>query len=949
MCEDRNGALWFGKNQLANGLFYFNPNADQILQFKHDPYDANSLADDIVIDIICSADEKTLWVTTADGTLHRVDASSFEINRIQEGSYSDWPKGINISRLAQDGTIWLGGVSPEGELYLSSYNPNTEEVITYPLTQMGATSADQLLPGLTIDREGNIWLAAEKLIAKLDSERSVSIYPLPKTANNRIVAMISDDDDNLWLATSIGVSVFRPIDGSFYSYSTDFEIAALPFQLRAVDRMVTGELLMCGRGGCLMVNEATVANHHNQHMRPKTLAENQVLYTNFLVNGKEVENGPYAIGEILANHQVTLDNLDNNFSIELALLDFKHPELNHFDYMLEGYDTYWRKTGDKSTAYYSQVPPGSYLLRVKGYNAEGEYGEAIPIQIIILPPWWRTWWAIASYVCLLFAMIYGVYRFQLSRQLTKAETQRLQELDVAKTQLYTNITHEFRTPLTVILGMAKQLNGQLPNAQNLMVEMISRNGQNLLNLVNQMLDLSKLESGQMNVQLQQGDLIIYLKYLVESFHSYAETRRVTIHFLSDLETQIMDFDPKKIQQIISNVLSNAIKFTPSGGDIYLSVDVPATAQEELLIRIKDTGVGIEPERLPHIFERFYQADDSYTKEFAGTGIGLALVAELVKLMGGKISAKSELGKGTEIAIRLQITRNSKSSTDLSYFDRAMNQFYREGVAPQDKERINLRGTASDKPTILIIEDNYDVRTYISACLSDNFNLLTAENGQRGVEKAIEYTPDFIISDVMMPLKDGYTLVRELKSDKRTSHIPIILLTAKADANSKLIGLKQGADAYLAKPFNPEELIVRVNKLLELRQRLQQQLLHQSVSIENDADLDGEHLAQENQFVQQVNAIIYAHLDDINLDVKAICKQMNMSHSQLHRKLSALTGLSINRYIRHLRLERAKELLRKPGQTVTAVAYDTGYKDPSYFGRVFKQETGLTPAEWQRGG
>lgn len=947
MKEDRYGALWFGKDQQQDGLYRFDPSAKQVQQFKHDPKDANTIADNVVMDIICSADEKSLWVTTSDGTLHHVDAASYKITRINDTSRSDFPEGINISRRAVDGTLWLGGVSPKGQMHLSAYDPNTQRIVYYPLAQLNPKMANNPLVGLTIDKAGNIWLAAEQLITKLDTQRKISVYPLPETGNGRIISMIFDKNEHLWLATSIGVTVFRPEDSSFYSYPSDFEIPALPFHLRAADRMVGGELLLCGRGGCLLINEATVANNFNQYTKPKTIASSQILYTNFLVNGNEVDTGPYAIDDILTDYEVTLGHLDNNFSIELALLDFKQPDLNHFEYFLEDYDNYWRETGDKNIAYYSQIPPGNYRLLVKGYNAEGEYGEGIPLRITVLPPWWRTWWAIAGYALLLFGLIYGIYRFQLSRQLTKAETRRLQELDVAKTQLYTNITHEFRTPLTVILGMAKQLHGQLPNAQNLMVEMISRNGQNLLNLVNQMLDLSKLESGQMTVQLQQGDLIIYLKYLVESFHSYAETRRVTIHFLSDLETVVMDFDPNKIQQVISNVLSNAIKFTPSGGDIYLSIDVLQSVKEEFLVRIKDTGVGIEPERLPHIFERFYQADDSYTKEFAGTGIGLALVAELVKLMGGAISAKSEVGKGTEITIRLPITRESQTSADLSYFDRALHQFHREGVAPQERERIALTANANDKPTILIVEDNYDVRTYICACLSDSFNLLTAENGQRGVERAMEHTPDFIISDVMMPLKDGYALVRELKMDKRTSHIPIILLTAKADVNSKLIGLKQGADAYLAKPFNPEELIVRVNKLLELRQRLQQHLLHQPT--EEDAEIATEHIAQENQFLQQVNAIIYAHLDDMDLDVKAICKRMNMSHSQLHRKLSALTGLSINRYMRHLRVERAKVLLREPGLTVTAVAYDTGYKDPSYFGRVFKQETGMTPAEWQREG
>lgn len=947
MREDDYAALWFGKYEEAKGLYRFHPASKQVRQFKHDPDNPNSLADDVIVDINCTTDGKALWVITADGTLHYIDGTSFEITRFNRTSHPKFPVGVNISKLGDDGRLWLGGVSEDGEMYLSSFDPGTQSIVYYPLAHLPALEAGNLLTGIAIDDKNNIWLTSESHIAKLDAAKEVSIYPVPAKNNSRIISMLPDENGYLWLATSIGISVFNPQDSSFYSYSADYEIMALPFSLRAAEVQLSGELTFCGRGGCSYINEATKANYRNLYSKPKTIPSSHVLYTSFLLNGKEVETGAYAIDSILVNHQLTLSHLENNFSIELALLDFKQPERNHFEYFLENYDNYWRESGDKNTAYYSQIPPGKYRFLVRGFNVDGEYGEAVPLDITILPPWWRTWWAITLYCLTIFGLIYAIYRFQLSRQLAKSETQRLQELDVAKTQLYTNITHEFRTPLTVILGMAKQLNGQLPNAQNLMVEMISRNGQNLLNLVNQMLDLSKLESGQMTLHLQQGDLITYLKYLVESFHSYAETRSVTIHFLSDLQTQFMDFDPNKIQQIISNVLSNAIKFTPIGGNIYLTVDVSEVKEDWLTIRVKDTGVGIEPARLPYIFQRFYQGDDSHTKAFAGTGIGLALVAELVKLMNGEIGAKSELGKGTEITIGLPISTNSQKSTDLSYFDQAMNQFYREGVAPQERERIALTTSTKEKPTILIVEDNYDVRTYICACLSETFNLLTAENGQRGVEKAIEHIPDFIISDVMMPLKDGYALVRELKEDKRTSHIPIILLTAKADMDSKLLGLKQGVDAYLAKPFHPEELTIRVNKLLELRQKLQHHFLGKSAA--DDNSVNTEDITQEHHFVQQIKTIILAHLDDMDLDVKTICQQMNMSHSQLHRKLSALTGLSINRYIRHLRLERAKELLLNPALSITAVAYDTGYKDPSYFGRVFKQETGMTPAEWQKGG
>ncbi|MEM7572887.1 MAG: two-component regulator propeller domain-containing protein [Bacteroidota bacterium] len=941
LLPDEAGIVWFGKNELAEGLYRLDPQERQLENFRYDPADENSLSGDLILDISEDPDGEHIWICTEDGGLHRMHKQSRTIERINANLHPNCPLNPELLFFSEAATFWLASIEEGRKVQITEFDYASRTFTKRLLLEMPEADNSISIVGLKESWAGDLWLATDLHLFQIKPDGEWESYPLPQEVG-LARSFLFDRQQNIWLATTKGIVVFNHEAEDFQLISEAYQLDAMPFQKRAATYYANNEMFFCGRGGSVFVNSVTVDRYYNNRNRTQAIASEQIQLASFLLNGVEIEHGALSADSIARSRQINLTHEQNNFSLELALLDFYDSEHNRFEYYLEGYDNYWRQSGDKNTAYYSQIPPGDYSLRIRGYNAMGISGEAVPLRIAISPPWWQSWWAYTIYLLLTVSLVYMLYRVQLGRQIAQSETQRLQELDVAKSQLYTNITHEFRTPLTVILGMAKQLEGRLAEPQNLMVEMIDRNGQNLLNLVNQMLDLAKLESGQLSLQLQQSDIITYLKYLVESFHSFAESREVKIHFLSDLETQKMDFDPGKIQQIMSNLLSNAVKFTPSGGDIYISVE-PLKEQQQLSIKVKDTGIGIAPDRLPYIFQRFYQADDSYTREFPGTGIGLALVAELMKLMNGVISVRSDLGKGTEISLILPISQQAEQSFDFSYFHEAKLQFYREGVAPEEEAIIStLEG--GQKPKLLVVEDNFDVRAYIRACLSDRFHLLTAENGQRGVEKAIQHIPDFIISDVMMPLKDGYSLVKELKADHRTSHIPIILLTAKADIDSKLEGLEQGADAYLAKPFNPKELLIRINKLIELRHQLQVYYLEQTNSQIAEPTTPME---LENAFVQEVSQIITEHLDDAALDVQLICKKMAMSHSQLHRKLSALTGLSTNKFIRHIRLTKAKKMLRNPKHSITAVAYETGYRDPSYFGRIFKQETGKTPAEWRR--
>jgi DNA-binding response OmpR family regulator/nitrogen-specific signal transduction histidine kinase len=560
---------------------------------------------------------------------------------------------------------------------------------------------------------------------------------------------------------------------------------------------------------------------------------------------------------------------------------------------------------------------------------------------------------------------FSVNRARLKSQLSfeQREAKRIKEIDSLKTQLYTNITHEFRTPLTVILGMAQQVvNNPQEHLQNGM-NMIIRNGESLLKLVNEMLDLSKLETGNMSLQLVKGDVINFLRYIVESFNSLAESQHKQLHFLSSMDVLVITYDPEKLRQIVSNLLSNALKFTPEKGNIYISISEENNLKDAsgsiLVMKVKDTGIGIPEDQLQHIFDRFYQLDNSLTRKIEGTGIGLSLTKELVKLMEGRIEAKSPptgSNKGTEFTVWLPVKRIAPEVNDQTSFKTSLEQIQPMLTEVATKpERVN-EVMVNEKPLILLVEDNADVVAYTASCLPE-YRLAVGKDGREGFEIASEIIPDLVITDVMMPFVDGFELCRKLRTDEHTSHIPIIMLTAKADIESRMEGLEQGADAYLEKPFHKEELLLRIRKLLELRKNLQQLYIKQAGLVVPQTDevqtTSPEPIAAiqktEDDFVKKVTQVIEAHFTDEQFTVEQLCKQVYMSHSQLHRKLEALTGCSPNKFIRMIRLNRATTLLKDPSLSISSIALECGYNDPGYFARVFKQEYGITPQEWRVGG
>ncbi len=764
--------------------------------------------------------------------------------------------------------------------------------------------------------------------------------------NDVIYGVLADDRGNLWLSSNKGLTCYQPGTGLIKTYTEEDGIQGNEFNTWAYGKAVDGTLFFGGLNGLTVF--------HPDRLTEDTLAP-RTLLTGLRLNNRVVSQHD-STGPLRQSMEFTraieVPFSSNNITLEFAAMNFAAPAKNRFRYYLEGAEAEWVHESAEHSATYLNLPPGAYTFRVKGANSEGVWSEqATTLKITVLPPWYRSWWAWLTYVLLLGGSVYAFYRYQLRTKLEHAENERLKELDAVKTRFYTNITHEFRTPLTVILGIADQLKAPSFNragqAFDTGMEMIQRNGRQLLQLINQVLDLSKLESGTMHLQLVQGDVVGFVKYLVESFQSYAEGKRIALSFEAALPQLHIAYDREKLQAIVSNLISNAIKFTPAGGRVavHLSAINPPSAATQIHIRVSDTGVGIPEEKQPHIFDRFYQVDNSETRTGEGTGIGLALVRELVKLMGGDIAVESRSGTGAAFSVTLPVFPVVEGMPRFAPDDFS---------APADGQQMPLLPEAQDYmvsppsdragealPLVLLIEDNADVRHYLNQCLRDRYRVMEARDGQEGIEQALEQVPDLIVSDVMMPRKDGFAVCDALKNDERTSHIPIVLLTARAAVEDRIAGLRRGADAYLAKPFHQEELLVTLSNLLELRKKLQAKwgaLLLAPASAGSSAP------EPEDAFLLKVKTIIEEQMADYGFDVDTLSRTIAMSQSQLLRKVTALTGKSTAALIRAVRLERARTLLLAGGKNITEVAFEVGFDDPKYFSRVFAEEFGVPPSK-----
>jgi signal transduction histidine kinase/DNA-binding response OmpR family regulator len=537
------------------------------------------------------------------------------------------------------------------------------------------------------------------------------------------------------------------------------------------------------------------------------------------------------------------------------------------------------------------------------------------------------------------------------RKLEELEARHLKEMDEFKDHFFTNITHEFRTPLTIIEGMADLIKAKPEQWMGTGLQKIKTNSRVLLRLVNQMLNLAKAQAGALSVSLVRRDINVYLAYLVEQFSSEALRRKIDLKFKSTGIPFEMDFDPEKIMHIITNLISNALKYTTEGGRVEVITGV-GDIGKMFFVRVKDTGIGIEREHLNHLFDRFYRVNHQLSPE--GTGIGLALTKEMVLILQGRISVESVMGEGSEFTVHLPVTCTAplSESPDLSDLIKFTDYHYEKGISSGEPvypgkilEELLSAGTIipSKLPLLLIIEDSPDVILYLQSILKYEYRIELAENGKAGLEKALELIPDIILSDVMMPVMDGIELLEKAKKDIRTSHIPVVMLTAKADIDSRLVGLERGADAYLAKPVDERELHFQLKNLVELRKRLYQRYK----SLDKYPESSDINIKKEDDFMIRVRRILETNLREEEFGISQLCRELAVSQSQLYRKFKSLCNITIADYFKLLRLHKARELLLTTSLNITEVAYSTGFRSLAYFSREFTHRFGQSPSKFRK--
>lgn len=650
----------------------------------------------------------------------------------------------------------------------------------------------------------------------------------------------------------------------------------------------------------------------------------------------------------------------NDITFRCSAISFDRPDANLYQYFLQGYDESWSNWTSEPVKEYTNLSRGKYKFFVRSKNIYGLISKEDSFAFTILSPWYFSGWAYVLYGLFFLGLLLLVRHSELKRlnkkhalELNLVAFEKLKELDQMKSQFFANISHEFRTPLTLILGQIESvLSSKIDIKEKGKLHVANRNARRLLTLINQLLDLSKLESGSMELKAEQHNIVSFLKSLFYSFESIAESKKITLKFDSELENIPVLFDPDKMEKIFYNLVSNAFKFTPANGEIKVSLNILSNSLVE--VHVKDTGKGISKEELTHIFDRFYQADSSSTREYDGTGIGLALTKELIELHKGSISVSTEVGKGTEFIINLPLgDRNLEKEklleipADKFSFNKVDNEL--ETIASNSPldilyQKSGIRNSQSgDKEIILIVEDNPDVRAYMREQIENDYKVIEASNGEEGIIKAKVNIPDIIITDVMMPKIDGYKFSREIRKDEKTSHIPIIMLTAKAGLDDKIEGLETGIDAYLTKPFNAKELRVRIKNLIIQRKELRKKFRRATIIKPSEVSA----VSVDQEFLQKTINIIESHFEDEQFSVEKLAEKVNMSVSQLNRKLNALIDQPAGQLIRSLRLQRAADLLKKKTGSVAEICYQVGFNDQAYFSRSFKKQFGCSPSEYKK--
>jgi two-component system, sensor histidine kinase ChiS len=934
------GYLWVAS---ARGLFRHDPKSSETRLYKVTPHSELEFAD-LDVNAVFEARDNTIWVATRNHISKMIDkeAGTFQHYRYNLlDSSIDTPRPVIFQDI--DETFWLGTANG-----LIRFDPRSESFLTYTNDHTDPNSlSNNHIKSILADPaqpEQYLWIGTSSGLNKFDYRaRTFEHFTVQDGLPNDVIyGILPDDSGNLWLSTNKGLSRFNPQSRTFRNFDVKDGLQSNEFNTGAYFRSERGELFFGGIKGLNYFYPDQILN--NSHQPP-------VVLTGIKLGNRpiSIKTDPKLLSESVSSiDQITFSHLDDVITFEFAALDYSFPEKNQYAYMLEGFNSDWILSGNLASATYTNLPHGNYTFRVKGSNNDGVWNEdGLAIAVIVTPPWWHTRLAYFLYIVLFLNGLYLLRRYELNRfnlknqlQFERVETASLRKLDQLKSHFFANISHEFRTPLTLIIGQTETLL-QTEDDRKAKEKLLSvnNNAERLLTMVNQLLDLSKLEAGKLELNQSQQNIVSFLKNLLFSFESLAESNQIQLNFYSSRATIPMNFDAEKMEQIFVNLLSNALKFSESGGRIDVAIATPEPDRIE--IRIEDTGIGIPEDQLPNIFDRFYQVDQSGTRRYEGTGIGLSLVHELVGLHNGSIRVLSEEGVGTEFILQFPFEKDYDTIQDTEIAIKV--------ISSSDEETDLLPHPDLDKmllehdELVLIVEDNAEIRSFIREQLETEYTVLEAANGMEGIRISRATIPDLVITDLMMPEMDGNQFSEKIRNDEKTSHIPIIMLTAKTGLDSKIEGLEAGIDAYLTKPYHIRELRTIVKNLIEQRKNLKKQFSSATYfqpSLVAKSSVD-------QTFLKKAIETINHHLQEEDYPVESLANDLNMSVSQLNRKMNALVDQPAGTFIRSIRLQRSAELLNQTDKTISEICFEVGFNDQAYFSRAFKKQYGKSPSAFRK--
>lgn len=958
LCKDKNGNIWVGA---FDGLANFNVKSHAITVYRslatHPSPGENQI-------YALSATDQGLWIGTNGSGLQFMDNNGKLTNYTHNTNDVHSISSNNISCLLKDGdqnAYWVG--TQRGINY---FDLNTKKFIQFKYNDSDKFSLQyNSVLTLFLDSKQRLWIGTEGgglTYLNRNTNRFYAISEKEGLANDVVHAINEDKGGNLWVSTNKGLSKvqfkrfnlpFKNDDLAISNYSVTDGLQSNQFSSNSTAIDNNGALLFGGINGISYFDPYQISV--NNYKPP-------VVLTDFLIRNKSVSlddrDSPLK-NQINETNEITLTHDQGFISFKFAALNYINPDKNQYAYKMEGFsgDEAWHYVGNQRMVSYTNLNAGTYIFKVKAANNDGLWNDNIKsIKLIVLPPWWKTWWAFLIYALIIGLLLYAFYFYSLKNARLKNELvfeqlshEKDQELSQRKLTFFTNISHEIKTPLTLILAPLEKLVGlnEGNNKTQNQLMLMQRNGERLIRLINQLLDFRKFESGNMNLQAAEGNIVRFVNEVFIAFEAYAKSKKISFKFNSKQEEIKVFFDRDKLEKILYNLLSNALKFTPEGGKIALYIK---TDNNDVFIDVEDNGQGIPEQNIDKIFECFNHFSDPRFSVH-GTGIGLSFSKGLVELHHGKLTVKSsvateEANGYTCFTVQLPLGKQHLNAAEINPdFKDSENiaQYYILGLNPE-QSLIYTAETATentDKPIMLVVEDNIDVLNFIAHIFTDKYKVYTAPNGLKGWETAIEIIPDIIVSDVMMPEMNGTLLCNKIKSDIRTSHIPVILLSARTPLIFKIEGLETGADDYITKPFSVNILEARVRNLVESRKKLRDRYSKEiSLQPQNVAIT-----SPDEKFLSKVMNFIEANIAEPTLTVEELGKEIGMSRATLYRKMKALTNQTAIEFIRGVRLKRAAQLLEQNKFNVSEVAYMVGFMDVDYFRKCFKEQFGFTPKEY----